>query len=155
MLGKRIEVGFAMVFARLMLIAGFGCACASGVADESPASIGMSTKHAAFSGDWRETENSPNGRDLRVRFNGNEIVLSQAGVQTFPLVGTFKVDPMTSCKEIDICLLGESGVWKGIYSLEGDILRLGLAKDVDGGRPKTLGQDGVTFILRRDKPTAE
>jgi uncharacterized protein (TIGR03067 family) len=115
--------------------------------------------HAALQGDWRVILAEDSGRassqdalrDTRVSIKHDEFVMEIAGRKN---VSTFKLDPSTSPKSIDLKAAGRTR--PGIYDLQGDTLRICVSEAADS-RPTVFdSQPGsvndVVLTLKRAKP---
>ena len=85
-------------------------------------------------------------------FSGGKVAIKGKGlVDDEPMEVTFKLDPSKKPKAIDITEMGETV--PGIYSIEGDTLKIYFCNSRGGERPTELkdGQNVNSYVLQRTK----
>ena len=85
-------------------------------------------------------------------FAGEKVTMTQNGQEK---KGTFKLDPDKKLKEIDLTEDGSGNSMKGIYSIDGDTLKLCFPSGRDGQRPSEFSgkKDAKSALveLKREK----
>ena len=119
---------------------------------------------AALQATWKVTESVSKGekvpaediKDLALIFKGDAILIREGG-KTFENFA-FTIDPTKKIKEIDLTLkVGpqKGRVDRGIYQIDGDILRICIQSNKDAPRPSEfrspLGSDLWLVVLQRSK----
>lgn len=113
----------------------------------------------AMAGTWKEISRQRNGQlvatDELGTMTQDELGSAAAGGgDRFGLTYTVRIDPTASPKTIDYIVTGGAVVRLGIYELNGDTLRICLARP-GAARPKEFaspaGQDLVLSVYRREK----
>jgi uncharacterized protein (TIGR03067 family) len=96
-------------------------------------------------------------KTVRWEITGDKITVIEDRLR---VQGTVAVDPKKGPKTIDVEAKGEGGritfVLVGIYTLEGDVLKVCYAATKGAERPKEFkinpGSDHVLLVLKRQKP---
>jgi len=109
---------------------------------------------AKLQGTWRSQSVEVHGKSVTetqttIAFSGDRITLTET-VGTSE--GTFTVDATKTPREITIQFKDARTDWRGIYSLEGDLLRIRWT--VTGQRPtgfETKGHLGTIYTMRREE----
>ncbi len=116
-------------------------------------------------GTWEVSEMAKDGKanpvplgagkgSLIFTFTGGKLTMKlNIGDTKVKVEGTYKIDPRQNPKHIDMTLEnGKEKVVQGIYSVEGDTLRIGGFDAANDRRPASFDAKGIeTMILRRTK----
>ncbi len=148
------------MFSKLVLIAVVGMM----VTDDKPKDEKAKKDQDAIQGAWKvasteqggvksETEG---GADVVITMKGDGYTVKMNGQEIEE--GTFKLDHEKKPKTIDFKITKGNDKGKnqqGIYSLEGDMLRICVTQPEKDDRPKELsakdGTEHILFVMKRDK----
>ena len=115
---------------------------------------------ARIQGTWsvvsgeKEGKKVPKGEvnDFKVTFGaGGKLMATHDGKD---VEGTYQLDPAKKPRQIDVTIDGRDGVFKGIYTLQKDTLKLCLAHPPEERPTEFATQEGVRsilLVLKRDK----
>lgn len=153
-----LELGFAMNIARILsvLLISFLVAAAAPTPDKKTA---PNTDKSKLQGDWLFVRGEIAGHEVDMKhirhmtFDGDRLILPEGG----PGTRSFSLDTAKTLPQIPFIVKSDGRIWKinGIYSLDGNKLKLCYTNQADGERPDKFetkkGSRVQMFVLQRRK----